>query len=161
MQTPKPETTKSFSLTHEQIVEIMPHQDPFLFLDEATIHKDSAVGSYKITGDEYFLKGHFKQQPVFPASIMIEAVGQLGVLFLLTSNSLGLPYPIDNDKIMFTRCDECRCHTLCQPGDTLTLKLKLEKVRAPFIKFEDCLVSKGGEKVFRTNGISLVFGFKK
>jgi hypothetical protein len=30
-----------------------------------------------------FLEGHFKENPVFPASIMIEALGQLCVFYLL------------------------------------------------------------------------------
>ena len=36
-----------------------------------------ATGKYKITGDEFFLKGHFKDNPVLPASIMLD--GEYGI----------------------------------------------------------------------------------
>jgi len=153
---------KILKLESEQICEIMPHQDPFLFLNKATISENSATGTYEITGKEYFLKGHFKKQPIFPASIMMEAIGQLGVLFLLTSKNQNLAkLHIDNKRIMFTHCDECRCHMLCKPGDILDLNLKLEKIRVPFIKFKDCIVNNSSKKVFKTNRISLVFDLKK
>ena len=60
--------------------------NPFFFLEEVTIDGDEARGRYKITGNEYFLEGHFKEQPVFPASIMIEALGQMCVFYLLQGN---------------------------------------------------------------------------
>ena len=53
----------------------MPHREPFLFLETATIDEIEAFATYKISGNEYFLEGHFKENPVFPASIMIEALG--------------------------------------------------------------------------------------
>lgn len=150
----------SIILDTSQIKEILPHQDPFLFIDSAIISEDKAEGIYTITGEEYFLKGHFKEEPVFPASIMIEAVGQLAVLYLLRAENLGLPYPIDNRKVMFTSCQQSSCHNLCKPGDTLKLEATLKRVRPPLIKF-DCLISKSNKKVFRTEELTLVFGFKK
>ena len=155
------EQAESIRLTHDEIADIMPHQEPFLFLDEADIGLGNARGSYKITGEEYFLKGHFKEEPVFPASIMIEAVGQLAVLFLLTSKGLELPHPVDNKKIMFTACEDSSCHQICRPGDVLEFSVAVKKVRAPFIKFQDCMVSKEGKKVFKTGGISLAFALKQ
>ena len=162
MQTlsPQSECSDAVILNKKQIADIMPHQDPFLFLDEAKIMTTKAKGSYRIRGDEYFLKGHFREEPIFPASIMIEAVGQLAVLFLLTSRGLGLPRPVNNKKIMFTASKESSCHKICKPGDILDFEVILKKVRPPFIKFENCLVSREGEKVFRNREITLAFSFK-
>ena len=67
----------------EEIAAILPHQDPFLFLETASIGQGEATGTYIIKGTESFLQGHFKNRPVFPASIMIEALGQLAVFYLL------------------------------------------------------------------------------
>ena len=74
-----PERSKTFRI--EEVASIMPHREPFFFLEEVTIDGNEARGSYKITGNEYFLEGHFKEHPVFPASIMIEALGQMCVFF--------------------------------------------------------------------------------
>lgn len=150
----------SIILDASQIKEILPHQDPFLFIDSAIISEDKAEGTYTITGEEYFLKGHFKDEPVFPASIMIEAVGQLAVLYLLRAENLDLPSPIDNQKVMFTSCEQSSCHRLCKPGDTLKLEVSLKRVRPPLIKF-DCLIRKFDKKVFYTEGLTLAFSFKK
>src|SRR3954464_12930793 len=78
---PLPKPTKFMPV--EQIVAVMPIQPPFLFLNEATINGTGAQGKYKISGQEFFLQGHFKDNPVMPASMMLEALGQLAVLCLL------------------------------------------------------------------------------
>ena len=57
----------------------MPHREPFLFLQDVTIEGDQARGDYRITGNEYF-QGHLGST-AFPASIMIEALGQMCVFF--------------------------------------------------------------------------------
>ena len=64
-----PKRMKSYRI--EEIASLMPHRDPFLFLESATIAGDKATAKYKITGNEYFLEGHFKENPIFPASIII------------------------------------------------------------------------------------------
>src|SRR3984957_20804785 len=67
----------------ERIGTVMPVQPPFLFLNEASVSSTGANGKYKISGQEFFLQGHFKDNPIMPASIMLEALGQLSVLYLL------------------------------------------------------------------------------
>ena len=76
-----PKRMKTYRI--EEIASLMPHKEPFMFLESASIVGDKATARYKITGNEYFLEGHFKENPVFPASIMIEALGQLCVFFLI------------------------------------------------------------------------------
>lgn len=76
-----PKLSKTYRI--EEIASLMPHREPFLFLETVSINDDQATARYKISGNEYFLEGHFKENPVFPASIMIEALGQLCVFYLL------------------------------------------------------------------------------
>ncbi|MFA5058202.1 MAG: phosphopantetheine-binding protein, partial [Opitutaceae bacterium] len=78
---PLPKPTKFLPI--EQIVSIMPIQPPFLFLNEASVGSQGASAKYRISGQEFFLQGHFKDNPVMPASIMLESLGQLALLFLL------------------------------------------------------------------------------
>ena len=70
---PLPKPTKFLPIEH--IGAVMPVQPPFLFLNEASVSSTGANGKYKITGQEFFLQGHFKDNPVMPASIMLEALG--------------------------------------------------------------------------------------
>ena len=61
----------------------MPQQEPFLFLEQVNLSERDAGGRYTISGREHFLEGHFKGNPVFPASIMLESLGQLAVFLLI------------------------------------------------------------------------------
>ena len=54
-----PIRAKSYRI--EEIAALMPHREPFLFLETATIDEIEAFATYKISGNEYFLEGHFKE----------------------------------------------------------------------------------------------------
>jgi len=142
--------------TFEQVAAAMPHQPPFLFLQEARINGMSAEGSYHISGDEAFLEGHFKDNPVFPASLMLEALGQLAVLFILKSESTDFGGTVNPDSIFFVSCDGVRCHKMCGPQDVLQLKITLKKVHAPLAQFEGTILCRGA-KVAKAEEISLTF----
>jgi acyl carrier protein len=143
-------------LSFEQIAAVLPHQPPFLFLQEARINGSTADGSYHISGDEPFLEGHFKNRPVFPASLMLEALGQLAVLYLLKSENPELTGSIDPASIFFVSCDGVRCHKVCRPQDVLQLKVTLKKVHAPLAQFEGSILC-NGVKVAKAEEISLTF----
>lgn len=140
----------------EQIAAAMPHQAPFLFLQEARINGMTAEGSYHISGDEAFLEGHFKDNPVFPASLMLEALGQLAVLFMLKTESTAFGGEIKPDSIFFVSCDGVRCHKMCKPQDVLQMKVSLKKVHAPLAQFEGTILRRG-TKVAKAEEISLTF----
>ncbi len=147
--------TKSV-LSFEEVAASMPHQAPFLFLQEARINGTEAEGTYHISGDEPFLEGHFKDNPVFPASLMLEALGQLAVLFLLKSESPSLGGKVNPDSIYFVSCDGVRCHKMCRPDDVMHLNISLKKVHPPMVQFEGTILNRG-TKVARAEEISLVF----
>jgi len=67
----------------EQIKEIIPYQDPFLWVDEIeSIEGDTIIG-FKQTNftDEYF-KGHFVDFPIMPGVLVVEGIAQTGTLLL-------------------------------------------------------------------------------
>jgi len=140
----------------EQLAAVMPHQPPFLFLQEARINGLTAEGSYHISGDEPFLEGHFKDNPVFPASLMLEALGQLAVLFMLKSDNPVFGGAIRPGSIYFVSCDGVRCHKTCKPQDVLQLKVMLKKVHAPLAQFEGAILCHG-IKVAKAEEISLTY----
>lgn len=141
-----------------EIMALMPHQPPFLFVQEATLRSDEARGVYKIAGDEFFLEGHFKNNPVLPASIMLEALGQLAVLFLLKAKRPELTAPVSPARIFFTSCDGVRCQRMCKPGDILTLVVKPKRIKHPLGMFEGHITC-GTERVSFAEEISLTFDF--
>ena len=66
-----------------EIISFLPYQKPFLFVDELTlISNDKFEGSYTFKKDEYFYKGHFKNNPITPGVILTETMAQIGVVCL-------------------------------------------------------------------------------
>ncbi len=151
---PLPKPTKFLPI--EQIVSVMPIQPPFLFLGEASVNAHGANAKYKISGQEFFLQGHFKDNPVLPASIMLEALGQLAVLFLL-EGQVGEPgKTVDPKTIFFTSCEGVRCHRVCRPGEVLTLSIKPKRLKQPLATFEG-QIRVGQEKAALAEEITLTF----
>lgn len=154
-----PTPKRAASLGFEEIASVLPQQPPFLFLNRATIGQDSAKGEYRVDGSEFFLEGHFKNNPVVPASIMLEALGQLAVLFLLKSESQ-VEQAVLPETVFFKSCDGVRCHRICRPGDLFTMEVKLKRIRRPIAIFEG-VITVGNEKAAFAEEISLAFDCAK
>jgi 3-hydroxyacyl-[acyl-carrier-protein] dehydratase len=144
-------------LSQADIAATLPQQAPFLFVQNAKVGQESASGTYSISGEEEFLKGHFKDGPVFPASIMIEALGQLATLLILKSEKPELASALAEGKAWFASADEIRCMRVCKPGDTLTLQVKLLRVHAPLATLSGT-ISVGDQKTATIGELNLAFG---
>jgi 3-hydroxyacyl-[acyl-carrier-protein] dehydratase len=153
---PLPKPTKFLPIEH--IGAVMPIQPPFLFLNEASVSSSGANGKYRITGQEFFLQGHFKDNPVMPASIMLEALGQLAVLYLLEGYSAEPGKAVNPQQIFFTGCEGVRAHRMCKPGDILTLSIKPKRTKVPLATFEGA-IRVGQEKAVIAEEISLIFAY--
>lgn len=153
---PLPRPTKFIPIEH--IGAVMPIQPPFLFLNEASISSTAANGKYKISGQEFFLQGHFKDNPVMPASIMLEALGQLAVLYLLEGAPTEPGKAVSAQMIFFTGCEGVRAHRVCRPGDILSLSIKPKRMKMPLATFEGA-IRVGQEKAVIVEEITLTYGF--
>ena len=65
-------------LNIEEIKKLIPHRDPFLFVDtcEIIIPGDHGKSEKLFSTNEYFFKGHFPDNPIVPGVIIIEAMAQ-------------------------------------------------------------------------------------
>lgn len=152
---PLPKPTKFLPIEH--IGSVMPIQPPFLFLNEASVSSTGANGKYKISGQEFFLQGHFKDNPVMPASIMLEALGQLAVLYLLEGAPVEPGKVVAPNLIFFTGCEGVRAHRVCRPGDILSLSIKPKRMKMPLATFEGA-IRVGQEKAVIAEEFTLTFG---
>lgn len=67
----------------QTIIDLLPYQTPFLFVDELTlVSKNGTEGYYTFKEDEYFYRGHFKDSPITPGVILTEVMAQIGVVCL-------------------------------------------------------------------------------
>ncbi|MFH0987695.1 MAG: 3-hydroxyacyl-ACP dehydratase FabZ family protein [Patescibacteria group bacterium] len=70
-------------LNKDQIKEIIPYQEPFLFVDDVQeMTDDTIVGAYQTSKSDYYFKGHFVDFKIMPGVIVIEALAQLSTILL-------------------------------------------------------------------------------
>lgn len=114
-------------LDQNDIKQIIPHRDPFLFIDEIVeIDERNAKGIKYIREDAYYFKGHFPSHPVMPGVLIIESIAQVGAVILLRD-------PKYQGKIAyFTGIKEAKFRRSVNPGDTLVITCTLTKIRGAF-----------------------------
>jgi 3-hydroxyacyl-[acyl-carrier-protein] dehydratase len=89
---------------------------------------------------------------------MLEALGQLAVLFLLEGQIGETGKTVDHRTIFFTSCEGVRCHRICKPGDVLNLSIKPKRLKSPLATFEG-QIRVGQEKAAIAEEITLTFAF--
>lgn len=66
-----------------EIIKQLPYEKPFLFVDKLTeLTENGVTGNYTFTENEFFYKGHFKNNPITPGVILTETMAQIGVVCL-------------------------------------------------------------------------------
>lgn len=70
-------------LTPNQVLELLPQQEPFRFVDRILeLDAEHIVASYRFRPEADFYRGHFPGNPVTPGVLLLEAVAQVGVVAL-------------------------------------------------------------------------------
>ena len=120
----------------EDIKKYLPHREPFLFIDEVIeIKENKEIHATKfISEDEYFLKGHFPNNPIFPGVIIIEALGQAsGILGFVSMNKT----PEEGSIYVLAGVDKVRFRKRVRPGDNIDLICQVVSEKRGIWKF-DC-----------------------
>ena len=73
-------------LTTKEIMEIIPHRQPFLLIDtiEELEPGVRGVGKKCVSYNEPYFAGHFPQEPVMPGVLQLEALAQVGAVAILS-----------------------------------------------------------------------------
>jgi 3-hydroxyacyl-[acyl-carrier-protein] dehydratase len=140
------QTAEHNMLTPTEVLELIPQQPPFRFVD--TIHEiddDHIVASYQYRPDEYFYAGHFPGRPVTPGVVLIETIAQAGVVALgiyLSAKSM----PAGELRHMVTLFTEAQAefHDLVEPGRTVTVRARKILFRLRKLRVEATLHTDDG-----------------
>ena len=123
------------SLSHEQVQDLLPHRYPFLFVDKVTTVKSGhkVEGTFRIMTDHPFIS-RVGGVSVFPATLVIEALGQLAAL------CIRYPQRVqefqERAQGFLVRIDECSFSHPVYAEEELLLTASLVKQFSTLYKFD-------------------------
>ncbi len=124
-------------MNKEEIKQFLPHREPMLLVDEMTVDENHvAHAKFTVTGEEFFLKGHFPGYPVVPGVILCEIMGQCCSLLVKDELKTHTPFYAGLDKIRFKK--------QVRPGDTIEVSGHITRQRA-MVYFVDAVAKVNGE----------------
>ena len=111
------------SLTKKQIIDLLPHREPMLLIDELTEIKklSSATAIMHVKKNAFYVNGHFPNNPVMPGVLIVEAFGQAAAA--LTAHGIDKKQ-YENKLVFLMSIDKARFRNPVIPDCKLELKIK-------------------------------------
>jgi len=141
-------STNTKTSTAQEELNALPHGEEFRFVQEITVLDPgvSAVGVYRISGDELFLPGHFPENPMWPGVIMVESIAQLGGV---AAQSSAEHSRLENMRL--TAIKNAKILGSAEPGAMLEIEVKVEGRMGSLIqisgKVSEVVEGQGGMEV--------------
>lgn len=104
-----------------QIKKILPHREPFIFIDEIReLGEEHIIGVKYVKKEEEYFKGHFPAEPVMPGVLQLETMAQTGGVLILST--------VENPQdylTFFMKIDNAKFKKKVTPGDVIVFRLNL------------------------------------
>ncbi|MCA9001918.1 MAG: beta-hydroxyacyl-ACP dehydratase [Planctomycetes bacterium] len=116
------------TLDRSAIKALLPHRDPFLFVDEVTASGTTDAGhpwletAWTVNPEMHVFRGHYPGNPILPGVLIQEHTFQSGALLIYTTEerkgmSGGMP--------VLTKVEDARFRRMVLPGMRLTTRVEL------------------------------------
>lgn len=112
-------------MNKDEITKILPHRDNMLLLDDVEEREGNAVGHYTVRGDEFFLKGHFPDNPIVPGVILCEILAQSACILLRDAMT-------DGKLPVYTGLNNVKFRSPVKPGDVVETHCYINRTKKPF-----------------------------
>ena len=142
------------------VTDYLHHRDPYLMVGSIQSIGDRSVEtSTRVTGDEYFMSGHFPGSPIVPGAMLQEMTTQsAGILLAARFNPMkefNTHDPFFNEYALgvLVRVKGARYRSFARPGDTLNVHVELIEQVAEVFEFKGRVLLNG--KVIMNNCFQL------
>ena len=114
-------------LSKKDIINLLPHREPMLLIDELVdIEKlKSAKAIVNVRKDSFYVQGHFPGQPVMPGVLIVEAFGQAAAA--LTAHGIDKS-TYENKLVFLMSVEKARFRNPVIPS--CKLELQIEAIRS-------------------------------
>ena len=104
-------------LNHEQVMEILPHRDPMLLVDEviSLIPDKEVTATFHVKEDMEIFKGHFPGNPILPGVYTVESMAQASDILMM-----GMERYADKTPL-FLGIQDVKFKAPVRPGDDIRL----------------------------------------
>lgn len=151
----------------KQVMEFLPHRDPFLFIDgvkevippeslkgkkgpfkPAEIVGGKSICTFKVDNSVKVLEGHFPGFPILPGVVQIEMMAQAASFLTVFC----IEKPIEQTKldVQLLGVENAKFRKPVLPPMDLEIHATLTKVRGP-IQMYDCEIYSNGELISQTS----------
>ncbi len=101
-----------------EIKSLLPHRDPFLFVDEISQADADTIVGVRTFESEQFFQGHFPGYPVVPGVVLVETMAQVGGAGVRKTGVIG------DDKLFFlATIEKAKFRRQVRPGDTVRIEI--------------------------------------
>jgi 3-hydroxyacyl-[acyl-carrier-protein] dehydratase len=120
-------------LSHDQVLELLPHRPPFLLVDEVEELEAGVrcVATRTLRANDFWFAGHFPGNPVMPGVLIVEALAQTATLAAASAGASSAAGSMEGKIGLFAGIDKVRFKRVVKPGDTLRLEAEIVAVHGP------------------------------
>lgn len=112
------------TLTHQQVLDILPHRPPMLLIDEVTSLEPLKSIQAKLTIDPTWdiFRGHFPGSPIFPGVLSVECMAQASDIMIMTAEKYAGLTPL------FASINEAKFLRGILPGDVVIATAEVAEI---------------------------------